>query len=211
MRDYQRERVYRAEREAEAKLHKAGNIFTLSTDEATEMVASVCRKENILVPELKFERKRERQDGKWVAGEYDYETNALKLVDPIYDTTVIHELAHVATAWLWPRHGIEWVQNYLRMLRRWCDDHCADVMFERYAAHGVHMDAHERVQRVKRVAVNMVNRQGKPKVELLLAGVKDPLAPTWVEGRLTEVTPRSIVIDDHAFNIRRARYIERVA
>lgn len=165
--DFQKSNVYKAEDEAVRKLSKEEQLIMLTRDEAIDMVTTACKHENVKPPTIEF--KKHRTGSKVVAG-YTNEDARLVFFEPkgLRDDIAMHELAHHLTPEVFPYHGVEWVRTYLRLLKRWCDPRVEQVVQAEFRAAKVHMTSDKRMQRARRVAVNIANTRPGTRVNIVM-------------------------------------------
>lgn len=202
MRDWQKARVYAAERAAEALVGDENPHLT--AQDARDICIRVCR--DAEVSGCRVTICAEPRKG-FLA---EYGINEVILYPGGMRTTVLlHELAHhvemVRGRYAFPDHSAEWALTYLRMIGRYLGDEVAAAFTQEFERRDVHFSPEVRAARVRRVAVNMANSGGKW-VEVAL---DDP--PKHVAGFLSQANRDILVVNDKVYPMRKARYIEGVS
>lgn len=72
---------------------------------------------------------------------------------------LLHGVAHHLVSPVFPAHGVEWVQRFTDLLRRYAGEEAARRCAVEFARSGVHADAAVRVKRVRKSVVGAINKE----------------------------------------------------
>jgi hypothetical protein len=119
---------------------------------------------------------------------------------------VVHEAVHHATDPVFPTHGVEWVNGFLRVLRAHCGAEVADAYVSEFDGANVHRSVEWQLYRVKKTARGKTNKERGAVARVVLDG-----PPQQVVCQLLEMHDSGLLVlnadGEELLSFERVRYL----
>jgi hypothetical protein len=119
---------------------------------------------------------------------------------------VVHEASHHAVDAVFPTHGVEWVNGFLRLLRSHCGAEVADAYLHEFDAANVHRTVEWQLYRLKKTARGKTNKERGAVARIIMDG-----PPQQVVCQLLEMHDSGLLVlnadGEEVLPFERVRYL----